>query len=204
MKPPAFTCNQCSKLMCESCKDDHNDMFEGHAVFEMCQKHEESITHLCTKCVIPLCMKCAVLDHKAHNTLIYKPDVDQLEIDRILVVDKSTMLVLGYFCGCIYKYNTVTNKTEVIVEGLDKFGYKYMSVMYTSLGPRFILSESGAHRITIYDRNWKPLKTMKGQLGSGEGEFIFPLWLLPSLKMDCLWLILETSESAITAWKDNY
>ena len=66
-RPPVYTCNQCSKLMCESCKNDHNDMFEGHAVFEMCVKHEESITHLCKMCRIPLCMRCAVLDHKEHK-----------------------------------------------------------------------------------------------------------------------------------------
>ena len=422
MKPPSFTCNQCIKLMCESCKADHDDMFEDHVVFEMCQKHEEGITHLCTKCVIPLCMKCAVLDHKAHkayfidytkgtqelkkeinglysnikeeiekigshqegmklsyeisldfeknlsakrqyhmeqldeidrqtdaleksyeeyerlqtactetkdqcsiraaslkalstdspgfcrkysqlrlkaqevledakklnvkysipsfvpceskkpmvtepkpgilrkekivldvpnsgnisctlqmalieddillitytrpyhvirlngqgmvvarhypetkeyirgvnvcdnriyitqkkivtvlskrykeNTVIYKPDVDQLEIDRILVVDKLTIIVSGYYCGCIYKYNTETNKTEVMVKGLSKGAFKYMSVMYTSLGPRYILSECGTHRIIFYDQNWKPLKMIGGQKGSGEGEFYSPM-----------------------------
>ena len=67
MKTPVYKCKDCPQLMCESCKNDHNDMFEGHAVFEMCQKHEESITHLCKKCVRQLCMKCAVLDHKEHK-----------------------------------------------------------------------------------------------------------------------------------------
>ena len=67
IKPPVYKCKDCPQLMCESCKNDHNDMFEGHAVFEMCQKHEESITHLCKKCVTQLCMKCAVLDHKEHK-----------------------------------------------------------------------------------------------------------------------------------------
>ena len=67
-KPPVFKCKDCPQLMCESCKNDHNDMFEGHAVFEMCMKHEEIITHLCKKCVRQLCMKCAVLDHKEHKT----------------------------------------------------------------------------------------------------------------------------------------
>ena len=66
-KPPAYKCKDCPQLMCESCKNDHNDMFEGHSVFEMCVKHEESITHLCQKCVRQLCMKCAVLDHKEHK-----------------------------------------------------------------------------------------------------------------------------------------
>ena len=64
---PVYKCKDCPQLMCESCKNDHNDMFEGHAVFEMCEKHEESITHLCKKCVRQLCMKCAVLDHKEHK-----------------------------------------------------------------------------------------------------------------------------------------
>ena len=68
MKTPVYKCKDCPQLMCESCKNDHNDMFEGHAVFEMCVKHEESITHLCKKCVRQLCMKCAVLDHKEHKT----------------------------------------------------------------------------------------------------------------------------------------
>ena len=67
IKTPVYQCKDCPQLMCESCKNDHNDMFEGHAVFEMCMKHEESITHLCKKCVRQLCMKCAVLDHKEHK-----------------------------------------------------------------------------------------------------------------------------------------
>ena len=67
IKTPVYQCKDCPQLMCESCKNDHNDMFEGHALFEMCMKHEESITHLCKKCVRQLCMKCAVLDHKEHK-----------------------------------------------------------------------------------------------------------------------------------------
>ena len=67
MKSPAYKCKDCPQLMCESCKDKHNQMFEGHGVFEMCEKHEDGITHLCKKCVLPLCMKCGILDHNEHR-----------------------------------------------------------------------------------------------------------------------------------------
>ena len=66
-KPPVYKCKDCPSLICESCKSGHNDMFEGHAVFDMCQIHHEGVTHMCKKCIIPLCMKCGVLDHKEHK-----------------------------------------------------------------------------------------------------------------------------------------
>ena len=66
-KPPVYKCKDCPSLICESCKSGHNDMFEGHAVFDMCEIHHKSVTHLCKKCIIPLCMKCGVLDHKEHK-----------------------------------------------------------------------------------------------------------------------------------------
>ena len=67
MKPPVYKCKDCPQLMCESCNNKHSKMFKGHAVFEMCEKHEDGITHLCKKCVRPLCMKCGVLDHDEHQ-----------------------------------------------------------------------------------------------------------------------------------------
>ena len=69
-KPPVYKCKDCPSLICESCKSGHNDMFEGHAVFNMCQIHREGVTHLCKKCIFPLCMKCGVLDHKEHKRRI--------------------------------------------------------------------------------------------------------------------------------------
>ena len=67
-KQPVYICNHCSsKLMCKGCKESHNDMYQGHAVSDMCLKHNERVTHLCTKCVVPLCLRCGVLDHQEHK-----------------------------------------------------------------------------------------------------------------------------------------
>ena len=90
IKPPAYKCKDCPQLLCESCKNDHDDMFEGHAVFEMCLKHEESIAHLCKKCVRQLCMKCAVLDHKEHKPYFVDYTKGTQELKEEVKIPKTT------------------------------------------------------------------------------------------------------------------
>ena len=80
-KPPAYKCKDCPQLMCHPCTKEHNDIFRGHQVNDMCGEHEESITLLCKKCVRQLCMKCAVLDHKEHKAHFaeYKEGIQNLQ-----------------------------------------------------------------------------------------------------------------------------
>ena len=105
------------------------------------------------------------------DTVVYKPDVSS-RINKILVVDNSTIFISDcYNQGNVYKYNTESNQTEVVIKDL-KNAY-YMSVMYTLQGPRYIVTELGKHKINIYDQRWNLLKTI-GSNGSGEGEFSCP------------------------------
>ena len=66
---PDFKCNNCPRLMCAACKNEHNDVkeYKGHAVFDLCHQHDDSITHMCMKCITPLCMSCMAVDHKHHK-----------------------------------------------------------------------------------------------------------------------------------------
>ena len=45
---PDFKCNSCPRLMCAACKNEHDDVkeYKGHAVFDLCHQHEDSITHV--------------------------------------------------------------------------------------------------------------------------------------------------------------
>ena len=66
---PDFKCNSCPRLMCAACKNEHDDVkeYKGHGVFDLCHQHEDSITHMCMKCITPLCMSCMAIDHKHHK-----------------------------------------------------------------------------------------------------------------------------------------
>ena len=113
-----------------------------------------------------------VISHKhGEKTLVYEPDIPN--IDKIIVIDKSTIIISDYkFPGKVYKYNIESNQTEAVLRDLNE--PFYMSVMYTLQGPRYILTEYGEHRINIYDQRWHILKTIGGCKGSGEGEFDCP------------------------------
>ena len=71
-----FKCKDCPQLLCGTCKTRHGDIqeFEDHSVFDLCQKHQEGITHLCKQCVRPLCMRCMLLDHTEHKNHFIKYD----------------------------------------------------------------------------------------------------------------------------------
>ena len=113
----------------------------------------------------------AVSQKHGENALFYSPDVPS--ISKILVIDKDTIYISdgGNPRGKVYKYNTMKNQTEVLLEELR--GPTYMSLMFTIQGPRYILTECNAHKISIFDRNWRLLTTI-GRRGSGQGEFRDP------------------------------
>ena len=114
----------------------------------------------------------AVSQKHGENALFYSPDVPS--ISKILVIDKDTIYISdgGNPRGKVYKYNTMKNQTEVVLEELR--GPTYMSLMFTIQGPRYILTECNAHKISsIFDRNWRLLTTF-GRRGSGQGEFRDP------------------------------
>ena len=89
-KPPIYKCKDCPQLMCQICTKEHNDIFQAHHVCEMCEEHQESIIILCQKCVRPLCMKCAVLDHKEHKPYFveYGKGVDNLQKEAKSLVSR--------------------------------------------------------------------------------------------------------------------
>ena len=88
------------------------------------------------------------------------------------MVDKSAIFISDYNNpGKVYKYNTETNQTEVMVKDLKN--PSYMSLMNTLQGPRYIVTEDNKHRINIYDQRWKLLNTI-GRYGSGDVVFNRP------------------------------
>ena len=117
MKPPVFKCKDCPQLMCESCNNKHSKMFDGHAVFEMCEKHEDGITHLCKKCVRPLCMKCGVLDHDEHQDYFidYNKGTEELkeEVKTLHIKMKEEIKQMD-------SHLEETNLNHEIFLGLDK------------------------------------------------------------------------------------
>ena len=96
----------------------------------------------------------------------YKPP-NIPEINRILVVDESTILISdGGNPGSAYKYNTESNQTEVVLNGLNE--PTYISMAESGEDTRYIVSESGGHcRILICDNNWTviPNATITGPRG---------------------------------------
>ena len=80
---PLFKCKECFHILCTTCKDSHDEFpdFQSHAVLDLCVKHEDGITHFCKECVIPLCMRCMLLDHKHHagHCVDYNSGVKQLQ-----------------------------------------------------------------------------------------------------------------------------
>ena len=58
----------------------------------------------------------AISGKHGEDTVLHKPDVSS-RIDKILVVDKSTIFISDYnYAGKVYKYNTESNQTEVVVK----------------------------------------------------------------------------------------
>ena len=78
------------------------------------------------------------------------------------MVDESTILISdGYNHGNIYKYNTVSNQTEVVLTKAHPVVFpdlnqpSHISKVNAGEDTRYIVSESGGHcRILICDNNW--------------------------------------------------
>ena len=79
-----FKCKDCPQLLCGTCKTRHGEIqeFIDHSVFDLCQKHQEGITHLCKKCLRPLCMRCMLLDHTEHKNHFAKYDQGITELQN--------------------------------------------------------------------------------------------------------------------------
>ena len=80
-----FKCKDCPHLLCKPCKKNHSDIedFKNHSVFDLCQDHDEGITHLCKLCVRPLCTRCMLLDHTEHKIhfIKYEKGIEELQND---------------------------------------------------------------------------------------------------------------------------
>ena len=80
-----FKCKDCPDLLCEPCKKKHGDVedFKSHSMFDLCQVHDEGITHLCKECIKPLCKRCMLLDHTEHKNhfVKYEKGVTELQND---------------------------------------------------------------------------------------------------------------------------
>ena len=79
-----YKCKDCPQLLCGTCKKRHEDImeFKDHSVFDLCQKHQQGITHLCKQCVQPLCMRCMMLDHTEHKKHFIKYDEGIAELQN--------------------------------------------------------------------------------------------------------------------------
>ena len=101
-----------------------------------------------------------VISHiDGQETAVYKPEIGNM--DKILVKDNNTIFVSdNYNPGCIYKYDTELNKTEVMVRNLSQ--PTYMRLMSTQHGERYVVTEYGTSMIKIYDSRWNLMHTFGG------------------------------------------
>ena len=87
-----FKCKDCPHLLCGQCKNRHGNIedFKTHSVFDLCQTHDEGITHLCKQCILPLCTKCLLLDHTEHTSHFVKYDkgIEELQNNARVIQDK--------------------------------------------------------------------------------------------------------------------
>ena len=103
---PLFKCKECSHILCTTCKDSHNKFpdFQSHTVLDLCVKHEDGVTHFCKECVIPLCMRCMLLDHNHHaeHCVDYHSGVKQLQDEAKTLLDniKDKMSKLDQHVKC--------------------------------------------------------------------------------------------------------
>ena len=108
-----------------------------------------------------------VISHTdGQETAVYRPEI--INITKILVKDNSTIFVSNNKNpGCIYKYNTEMNKTEVMVRNLRQ--PTYMSLINTQQGDRYVVTEFGTNLIRVYDNGWNLMHTFGGD-GSQDGK----------------------------------
>ena len=124
---PLFKCKECSHILCTTCKDSHDAFpeFQSHSVVDLCVKHEDGITHFCKECVIPLCMRCMLLDHKHHagHCVDYNSGVKQLQDEAKTLQDniKDRMSKLDQHVKSEEQKNKFCNDAKVQL--LEKRAY---------------------------------------------------------------------------------
>ena len=76
-KLPVFKCKECVKIFCVECKNNHDELpdYREHTVMNLCDVHWNEVTHVCKKCVEPLCMTCIVTKHREHPDSFERYDV---------------------------------------------------------------------------------------------------------------------------------
>ena len=112
-----------------------------------------------------------VISHTdGQETAVYKPDINNMY--KILVKDNNTIFISDdRNPGCIYKYDTELNKTEVMVRNLNR--PTYMSLMSTQQGDKYVVTEWGTRMIKIYDSRWNLIHTFGGD-GNQDGKLSYP------------------------------
>ena len=111
-----------------------------------------------------------VITHKENNNITY--NIDRINMSAMLVKDKTTIFVSQFdYPGGIIKYDTVKCSTDTVVEGLTK--PTFISKICTSEGHRYILTETGAHCIRVYNDRWELLHSFGGK-GNAEGLLSVP------------------------------
>ena len=129
-----FKCKDCPQLLCGECKKTHEGIqeFKDHSVFDLCQKHQQGITHLCKQCVQPLCMRCMMLDHTEHKIYFKKYDqgITDLQNDakkllknikeEINKADKSYKEINTKCQDVIEKENDLTEQKKQLVAKLKE------------------------------------------------------------------------------------
>ena len=130
----------------------------------------------------------AVISHTdGEGTAVYKPDIYNMYM--ILVKDNNTIFISDNGSpGCIYKYDTEHNKTEVMVRNLRQ--PTYMSLMSTQQGDRYVVTEYGTRMIKIYDSRWNLMYTFGGK-GNQDG------------KLNCPWATAVTETGILVAQDNN-
>ena len=66
---PLFLCSTCLTLLCLHCRESHIAAeTQNHDILDLCEKHQEGISHICMKCKTPLCMTCMLHEHQEHKS----------------------------------------------------------------------------------------------------------------------------------------
>ena len=85
--------------------------------------------------------------------------LENRNITKLLVKNKSTFFMSEFTTGKIYMYNTENNQVSVIVEGLN--GPSFMNMMYTADGYNYIVTEEKKHCIKVYNNKWEPIYSIR-------------------------------------------
>ena len=111
-----------------------------------------------------------VIPEREEENITY--NINRRNMSKVLVQNKTTIFVSQIENpGGIFKYDTETGNTEILVEGLNR--PTFISRMYKQDGYRYIVSEQGKHCIKVYDDSWELLNSFGGE-GSTDGLFNVP------------------------------